>query len=118
MLSTSKWALVQEMRQRFVHTKSWIQLVTVQNVRAKKSYAFEPQMKFVLNTLRQLLTCTESKAYSIYDRFPSIRSIDRMLTVGNNIEILMQNDIALETIIDNPFLLIMTEGRFELIGKF
>ncbi|XP_055301881.1 transcription termination factor, mitochondrial-like [Sitodiplosis mosellana] len=110
MLNISKSAFIREIQVRFSHSnKSWVDLVAIQNVRAKKSFAFEPNMRFVLKSLRQLLTCTESKAYSIYDQFPTIRSIDMMNTVGNNIEILMKNGISSETIIENPFLLVMTE---------
>lgn len=90
--------------------RSLVGLVSVSNVRAKKSYRLEPNMKSILKRLRMLLTVDEIKAYSIYDRFPSIRSIDMMSTVGNNIEILMKNGITSETIIDNPFLIVMNEG--------
>lgn len=68
-------------------------------------------MKSVLQSLRQLLACTESKAYNIYDQFPAIRSIDMMTPVGKNIEILMKNGVKSETIIENPFLLVMTAGN-------
>lgn len=119
MLKISKSSLIREIQVRvFYSNKSWIELPAIQNVRAKKSFAFEPNMRFVLNSLRKLLTCTESKAYSIYDQFPSIRSIDMMNTVGNNIEILMKNGISTETIIDNPFLIVMTEGEFLLIALY
>lgn len=112
MLRISRSTLVREIQvSRFNSNKPWIELVAVQNVRAKKSFAFEPNMRFVLSSLRKLLTCTESKAYSIYDQFPSVRSIDMMNIVGNNIEILMKNGVSTETIIDNPFLIVMTEGK-------
>lgn len=34
-----------------------------------------------------------------------------MNTVGNNIKILMKNDISSESILDNPFLIVMNEGE-------
>lgn len=112
MLNISKSVLIRKIQSNFIHSnKSWVDLVVAQNVRAKKSFAFEPNMRFVLKSLRQLLTCTESKAYSIYDQFPTIRSIDMINTVGNNIEILMKCGITSETITENPFLLVMTEGN-------
>lgn len=82
-----------------------------QNVRAKKSIAFEANMHYVLNTIRQLLTCSNSRASVIYDKYPSIRSIDMMSKVKINIELLTQNGISSGTIIENPFLLIMKEGN-------
>lgn len=116
MLNISKSAFVREIQVHLSHSnKSLIDFAVVQNVRAKKSFAFEPNMRFVLKSLRQLLTCTESKAYSIYDQFPAIRSIDMMNTVGNNIEILMKNGISSQTIIENPFLLVMTEGKLDSV---
>lgn len=112
MLRISKSAFGREIRVRVFHSnKAWIELSSIPNVRAKKSFAFEPNMTFVLKSLRKLLTCTESKAYNIYDRFPSIRSIDMMGNVGKNIEILMTHGVTSETIIDNPFLIVMTEGE-------
>lgn len=120
MLNITKSACVRKFQMHFSRSnRSWIDTIQVQNVvRAKKSFAFEPNMRFVLNSLRQLLTCTESKAYSIYDQFPTIRSIDMMDTVGNNIEILMKNGVASETIIENPFLLVMNEGINDKISFF
>lgn len=116
MLNISKSAFIREIQVRLSHSnKSWINLNAIQNVRAKKSFAFESNMRNVLDSLRQLLTCTESKAYSIYDQFPSIRSIDMMSNVGNNIDILMKNSISSQSIIDNPFLLVMTEGKLTYI---
>lgn len=112
MLNISKSTFLREVHVCFLYSnRSWVDLVAIKNVRAKNSFAFEPNMKFVLKSLRQLLACNESKAYSIYDQFPTIRSIEMMTTVGNNIEILMANGVLTETIIDNPFLLVMTAGN-------
>lgn len=117
MLQISKSTFFRQFVVQFSSSnRSWIDVVTVQNVRAEKSFAFDSNnMTFVLNSLRQLLTCTESKAYSIYDQFPTIRSIDMMNTVGNNIEILMKKGITSEVIIENPFLLVMTEGIIRIL---
>lgn len=115
MLNVSKSILIRRIQGHIPHSnKSWVDLAVVQNVRARKSFAFEPNMRFVLKSLRQLLTCTESKAYSIYDQFPTIRSIDMLNTVGNNIDILMKCGITSETITENPFLLVMTAGNLDL----
>lgn len=114
MLNISKSKFIREIRGCFLYlNRSWADLVAIESVRAKKSFAFEPNMKLVLKSLRQLLACTESKAYSIYDQFPTIRSIDMMAPVGNNIEILMQNGVLTDTIIENPFLLVMSAGNFK-----
>lgn len=111
MLKISKAKIFRGMQARVCHSnKSFVDLVSVPNMRARKSYRFEPHMKSILKTLRTLLTCTESKAHSIYDQYPSIRSVDMMDTVGNNIEILIKNGISSETIIENPFLIVMNEG--------
>lgn len=113
MLNITKLTFVRKFHVHFSRSNRSLvdAAVPVQNVvRAKKSFAFEPNMRFILNSLRQLLTCTESKAYSIYDQYPTIRSIDMMDKVGNNIDILMRNGVASETIIENPFLLVMNEG--------
>lgn len=111
MLNISKSAFIRKIYSHLSHRSTpWVSLPAIQNVRAKKSFAFEPHMRRVLESLRRMLTCTESIAFSIYDRFPSIRSIDMMDTVGKNIEILMKNGVSSETIIENPFLLVITEG--------
>lgn len=111
MLKIGKPIVLREIQVRiFNSNKSAIELINIQNDRTKKTFAFEPNMRSVLKTLRQLLTCTETKAHSIYDQFPSIRSIDMMSKVGDNIEILMQVGVTTETIIDNPFLLVMAKG--------
>lgn len=111
MFKISRSIIFREIQARVCHSnKSLVDLVTVSNVRDKKSYRFEPNMKAILNTLRTLLRCTESKAYSIWDQYPSIRSTDMMGTVGDNIEILMKNGISSETILENPFLIVMSEG--------
>ncbi|XP_031635754.1 transcription termination factor, mitochondrial-like [Contarinia nasturtii] len=111
MLNITKSAFFRKFQVHMWHhsKSSWVDLITVQNVRAKKSFAFEPHMKYVLEALRTLLACTESKAVSIYDRFPSIRAIEKIDSVGCNITLLMKNGISSETLIENPFLLIMTE---------
>lgn len=112
MLNLLKIPIVRKIQVQVLCTnKSWIDVIPVQNIRAKKSFAFEPHMRFVLNSLRQLLTCTESRAYNIYDQFPTIRSIDKLTNVGNNIEFLMNKGVTSETVTDNPFLLILTEGK-------
>lgn len=111
MLNISKSTVCRSFLIRVYHSnKSLFDLVSVPNVRAKKSFRLEPNTKSILETLRVLLTCTEDNAHRIYDQYPSIRSIDMMGTVGNNIEILMQNGISSETIIENPFLIVLTEG--------
>lgn len=111
MLNLSKLSILRQIQAQVLRlNKSWFDTATVRNFSIKKTYYFEPHMRLVLNALRQLLTCTESKALNIYDQFPSIRSIDTMSTVGNNIDILMKRGVTTETIIENPFLLIMTEG--------
>lgn len=113
MLRISKSTFGREIQVRVFHSnKPWVELTSVPNIRAKKSFAFEPNMRFVLKSLRKLLTCTESKAFNIYDRFPSIRSIDMMENVGNNIEVLMKYGVTSESIIDNPFLIVMSDGKF------
>lgn len=111
MLKISRSIVFRGIQIRVCHSnKSLVDLVTVSNVREKKSYRFEPNMKSILKTLRTLLRCTESKAFSIWDQYPSIRSTDMMATVGNNIEILLKNGISSETILENPFLIVMNEG--------
>lgn len=118
MLNVTKSAFVRKFQAHLFHCSrtTWVDLIAIQNVRAKKSFAFESHMKYVLKSLRKLLACTESTALSIYDRFPSIRSIDKIDSAGNNIEILMKNGISSETIIENPFLLIITEGESKLFS--
>lgn len=118
MLRVSQSAFCRKIQVRLFHlNKPWIEIPAIQNVRAKKSFAFEPNMKIVLKSLRKLLACTESKAFTIYDQFPSIRSIDMMTNVGKNIEILIKNNITTDTIIDNPFLIVMNEGKIYDINK-
>lgn len=113
MLKTSKTVIFWGIQARVCYSnKSIVDLVSVPNVQRKKSYRFEPHMKSILQKLRTLLTCTESKAYSIYDQYPSIRSIDNMDIVRKNIEILTKNGISSQTIIDNPFLIVMNEGGY------
>lgn len=111
MLNIAKVLIFRRFQVRVCHSeKPLVNLVSVANVRKKKSYRFEPHMKAILNTLRTLLACTESRAYRIYDQFPSVRRIDMMDKVGKNIEILIKNGVSSETIIDNPFLIVMHEG--------
>lgn len=111
MLKISRPIIFRGILVRVCHSnKSLVDLVTVPNVREKKSYRFEPNMILILKTLRTLLGCTESKAYSIWDQYPSIRSTDMMNKVGNNIEILMKNGISSETILENSFLIAMSKG--------
>lgn len=111
MLKISRLVIFRGIQVRVCHSiKSLGNLATVSNVREKKSYRFEPNMESILKKLRTLLRCTESKAYSIWDQYPSIRSTNMMGTVGNNIEILMKNGISSETILENPFLIVMNEG--------
>lgn len=86
-------------------------VATVQNIRTRKSFAFEANMRLVLQTIRQMLSCNEDKAYNIYDAFPSIRSMDTMTKVKTNIEVLMKRGVSMESITENPFLLVMDESN-------
>lgn len=111
MLKISRSIVLRSIQVRVCHSnKSLDNVVTVQNVHEKNPYRFEPNMKLILNTLRTLLSCTERKAYSIWDQYPSIRSDDMTDRVGNNIKILMKNGISSETILENPFLIVMNKG--------
>lgn len=112
MLKLSRTIILRVFQVRVCHSNKSIvdDVVTVQNVHEKKPYRFEPNMKSMLKTLRTLLQCTEKKAYSIWDQYPSIRSDDMMDTVGNNIEIFMNHGISSETLLENPFLIVMNKG--------
>lgn len=112
MLKIPRSVILRAIQVRVCHSnKSLADAVVVQTSYKQRSYRFESNtMKTILKTLRTLLSCTERKAHSIWDQYPTIRSDDMMNTVGNNIEILMKNDISSETILDNPFLIVMNEG--------
>lgn len=113
MLKISRSIILnQSIQVRMCHSnKSFVDVVTtVQNVHEKNPYKFESNMKPILKTLRTLLSCTERKAYSIWDQYPSIRSDDMMKKVGNNIGILMKWGISSEIILENPFLIVMNGG--------
>lgn len=77
----------------------------------RKSFAFEANMRLVLDNIRQILACNEDKAHNIYDEFPSIRSMERMTKAKKNIELLMQYGSSMECITENPFLLVIDEGN-------
>lgn len=112
MLKISRSIILRAVQVRVCHSnKSIIDAVDIHNAHESKSYRFESNMKTILKKLRTLLSCTERKAYSIWDQYPSIRSDDMMNTVGNNIQILMKHGISSEAILDNPFLIVMSEGE-------
>lgn len=117
MLKISRSIILRAVQVRVCHSnKSLIDAVDVQNAHEPKSYRFQSNMKTILKTLRTLLSCTERKAHSIWDQYPTIRSDDMMNTVGNNIKILMKNDISSESILENPFLIVMNEGETTFIA--
>lgn len=112
MLKIPRSLILRAFQVRVCHSnKSFVDAVDVQNTHEQKSYRFESKtMRTILKTLRTLLSCTEKKAYSIWDQYPTIRSDDMMKTVGQNIDILMKNGITSKAILDNPFLIVLSEG--------
>lgn len=78
--------------------------------------AYSKHMNIVLQALKHFLKCSQEKAFGIYDDFPSVRSIEMIPGMKENIELLQRLGVTSEALVDNPFILIMNKGN--LPGAF
>lgn len=74
------------------------------------SFAVESNMNFMLKNICQIMSCSEQTALTVYQAFPSIRSVTALSRMKQNIKLLTNNGVSKELICDNPFLLNLEIG--------
>lgn len=65
----------------------------------------------ILEKIQKLLSCDIDSAKKIHEELPSIRDADHLHKIENNVKVLLSHEVSLNSIIDNPFVLIMPTGK-------
>lgn len=89
----------------------WPSIVSTQSARDENTSAKRGRIEQVLDKLKSFLHCSEKDATDIYDDYPSVRSIEYIPKVKENINILQRYGVTADTIINNAFVLIMEKGN-------
>lgn len=74
------------------------------------TFAVESNMNFVLKNICEILSCSDQAALTVYQTFPSIRSVTALSRIKENVELLANNRVSKALIADNPFLLNLEIG--------
>lgn len=85
-----------------------------QNVRSVKWDSLEKQRHEFVEYIKKLLPVSYQQGLKIFDEVPALRSNYQMVLMKPNIDLLLKNKISVETIIENPFLLLMKRGKYAL----
>lgn len=75
------------------------------------------QKESVVANISNILKCSELKALEIYEEIPVIRAPDSLHVFKENVELFMKNDVSLESISQNTFLLTKDTGKKRFITE-
>lgn len=82
-----------------------------QNCRGVKCDSLEKQRHSFVEHMQKLLPLSYEQGTKIFNEVPALRSNNRMISMEPNIEFLLTKNITLESIVENPFLLLMKRGK-------
>lgn len=85
-----------------------------QNVRSVKWDSLDSHRHKFVEHLQKLLPLSYEQGIKILEEVSALQSIDQMMLMKPNIDLLLAKNIKAESIIDSPFLLLMKHGKLVL----
>lgn len=89
-------------------------LLGQQNVRGIKWDSLEKRRLEFVKHMQKLLPLSYEQGTKMYNEVPALRSTNQMVSMKPKIDFLLTKNIELESIIENPFLLLMKRGEHAL----
>lgn len=94
-------------------------LFNQENVRSVRWDSLEGQRREFVEHIRKLLPVSYEQGEKIFDEVPALRSKNQMILMKPNIDLLLKKHFQVESIIENPFVLLMKRGKhFDYILHF
>lgn len=81
----------------------------------EESVAKNNLMEKSISWLETRLKCSKVEAANIYHEVPNLQNGDTLKNAERNIELLTQNNVSVQAITSNPFLLACSNGKHYMI---